>query len=95
LVKKSDAPQTYANSVRSIDLSTIFETSADKIVSPTYGAAFTTVYDATFKTSGLTYTATYTETALTEKIRAYLPSYDVTGQTFELVAGKIRVKDKS
>jgi hypothetical protein len=88
-------PQTYGTSIRAIDLIPIFGTSADKIVSPTYGVEYTTVYDASFKTSGLTYTATYTETALTENIRAYLPSYDVTGQTFELVGKEIRVKNFS
>jgi hypothetical protein len=95
LIKQVDAPQTFANSVRTIDLSSIFETSADKIVSPTYGVNYTTVYDASFKTSGLTYTATYTEDALTQNIRAYLSSYDVTGQTFELVGKEIRVKNFS
>ena len=73
MVKKGDAPQTFANSVRIIDLSSIFGTSADAIVTTTDNNDWTTVYDGSFKTSELTYTATYTETALNEDIRAYLP----------------------
>ena len=59
-------------------------TSADSIDN-SFGAGWRELYTASFKATGLTYSATYTVGALTQDPRTYLPGYDVTGQTFELV----------
>lgn len=54
---KSDAPTSYVSSIRTIDLSTIFETSASNIDST--NTDWASVYTDSFKTPNLTYTATY------------------------------------
>jgi hypothetical protein len=81
LKKRSDAPTFYDATSRTIDLTTVFKTSADSIDN-TYGAEWSALYSTSFKATGLTYAATYSESTMKENIRAYLPGYDVIGQTF-------------
>ena len=62
--KKDDAPTSYDATSRTIDLTTVFKTSADSIDN-TYGAEWSALYSTSFKATGLTYTATYTIGTLT------------------------------
>ena len=57
--KRDDAPTSYVAKSRTIDLATVFKTSADNIDN-TYGAEWSALYSTSFKATGLTYTATYT-----------------------------------
>lgn len=82
--KRDTAPTSYDETIRIIDLTTVFMTSADTIDS-SFGNEWQELYTASFKATGLTYSATYTVGALTQDPRTYLPGYDVTGKTFELV----------
>ena len=64
--KKDNAPTSYGPTSSPIDLTTVFETSADSIDN-TYVdfAEWLVLYSASFKATGLTYTAAYTIDTLT------------------------------
>ena len=63
--KRSDAPTSYDATSRTIDLTSVFTTSADSIDN-TYAAEWLALYSTSFKATGLTYTTpTYTIGTLT------------------------------
>ena len=90
--KRNDVPTSYEATSRSIDLTTVFKTSAD-IVDNTYGAEWSELYSTSFKATGLTYTTpTYIIGSLTQDPRAYLSGYDVIGETFEFSNSQVQIK---
>ena len=62
--KKDNAPTSYGPTSSPIDLTTVFQTSAD-IIDSNYGNEWSALYSTSFKATGLTYTATYTIDTLT------------------------------
>ncbi len=62
--KKDNAPTSYGSTSSPIDLTTVFQTSAD-IIDSNYGNEWSELYSTSFKATGLTYTPTYTIGTLT------------------------------
>jgi len=69
--KRDEAPASYGETTRSIDMSTVFITSADSIDS-SFGNDWHQLYTAAFKATGLTYSANYSIGTLKLDPRNYI-----------------------